>query len=53
MKQSVFVANEEGQRIFWKRGLVPDTQPIRLKPVEVTSGRVVPCAGQWGRSCLS
>ncbi|HXG39065.1 MAG TPA: substrate-binding domain-containing protein [Bacteroidota bacterium] len=29
-----FVANKEGQRIFLKRGLVPGTQPIRLKPLE-------------------
>lgn len=29
-----FVANKEGQKIFLQRGLVPGTQPIRLKPTE-------------------
>lgn len=31
---AAFVGNKEGQRLFLERGLVPATQPIRLKPSE-------------------
>ncbi len=31
---AAFVGNKEGQRLFLERGLVPATQPIRLRPSE-------------------